>query len=160
MEVHNCQRRIRIINYWSFKFRAESFGTERVSEWRRSWGGENFGELKASEWQNAISGWKCLRDGGQLWEGRMWWRVQDGFWELWMPQWSPLVVWTHVVILVRVKFWPLQIPPTSPLVRTWGREVEGVKLIEETLNALSSLWRLWTEECTMNLFESSWIFWS
>jgi len=111
MELHNCRQSSRMICCWSF--RAEAFGTERVSEWRIPWGGEDFG---------VVLDRKCLRDGWQLWEGRMWRRLRDGLWELWMSQGNSSVVWTRVIILVWVKSWPIHFPFVS-----WSKDVCKVR---------------------------------
>ena len=65
-----------------------------------------------------------------------------------------LVAWARVIILMRVKFWPLQMPPASPPARVCEREVGEVKIFGWIVNAFkihydacrqSSNWRIFSD---------------
>ena len=49
-----------MIYCWSFRLRAEAFGTRRVSGLRRPRGGEDFRVVKALEWRNVALSQKYL----------------------------------------------------------------------------------------------------
>ena len=61
MKLHNYQLRSRMVNYWSFKFRAETFRMERTSEWRRPWGGRMWSEDFRGELKCLLESW-TMRD--------------------------------------------------------------------------------------------------
>ena len=55
---------------------------------RRLQSGKGFGMAECD------SGQKYFQDGWQLREGRMWQRLQNELWELWMSQENPSIAWT------------------------------------------------------------------
>ena len=53
-----------------------------------------------------------------------------------------MVAWTCVIILMQVKFEPLQMPPIFPLVRIYGRKVGEAKIFRWIINALKFIMTL------------------
>jgi len=145
-----CRRRSKTIYCWSFEFGLQ------VGSWN---GGRWLQDKRIFRTEDHFGKVGC--GGGWLQKSWMWRRLtlrkldmaEAPGWTLGIVNFSREVLgsWTCIIILIRVKFWPLQMPSASPLVGVCGREVEEEKILG--VDALKLIMRF-----AVNLFGSLWIF--